>query len=223
MVIQAGPGAADQVHRTRGAGRSTCSRSMRSSSPRRCLRNERPLHAPGLAPLARRGYGTTPPTRWSARSSSKGAKSSGAAGITTRASLNAEMKALRDARRDTRWKAAPLYVTLEPCCTAGTRRPAPRTPLWRRALNASSARAVDPNPQALRGKDTRVLRRAGVAVKHGLMAEQCERLNEAFNHWIVRRTPFVTVKAGMTLDGKIATSPRASRGGLPARRRAPMG
>jgi diaminohydroxyphosphoribosylaminopyrimidine deaminase/5-amino-6-(5-phosphoribosylamino)uracil reductase len=34
----------------------------------------------------------------------------------------------------------------------------------------------------------------------------CARLNEAFNHWIVHRTPFVTVKAAMTLDGKIATS-----------------
>jgi diaminohydroxyphosphoribosylaminopyrimidine deaminase/5-amino-6-(5-phosphoribosylamino)uracil reductase len=32
------------------------------------------------------------------------------------------------------------------------------------------------------------------------------RLNEAFNHWIVHRAPFVTVKAAMTLDGKIATA-----------------
>jgi len=31
-------------------------------------------------------------------------------------------------------------------------------------------------------------------------------LNEAFNHWIVQRTPSVTVKAAMTLDGKIATA-----------------
>ena len=31
-------------------------------------------------------------------------------------------------------------------------------------------------------------------------------MNEAFNHWIVHRTPFVTVKAAMTLDGKIATA-----------------
>jgi diaminohydroxyphosphoribosylaminopyrimidine deaminase/5-amino-6-(5-phosphoribosylamino)uracil reductase len=36
-------------------------------------------------------------------------------------------------------------------------------------------------------------------------------LNEAFNHWIVHRTPFVTVKSAMTLDGKIATAAGESK------------
>ena len=44
-----------------------------------------------------------------------------------------------------------------------------------------------------------------------MLAEACERLNEAFNHWIVHRTPFVTVKAAMTLDGKIATASGESK------------
>jgi diaminohydroxyphosphoribosylaminopyrimidine deaminase/5-amino-6-(5-phosphoribosylamino)uracil reductase len=39
-----------------------------------------------------------------------------------------------------------------------------------------------------------------------VLAEECEQLNEAFNHWVVHRTPFVTVKAAMTMDGKIATA-----------------
>ena len=39
-----------------------------------------------------------------------------------------------------------------------------------------------------------------------MLANKCEHLNEAFNHWIVHRTPFITVKAAMTLDGKIATA-----------------
>ena len=39
----------------------------------------------------------------------------------------------------------------------------------------------------------------------GVLADEATQLNEAFNHWIVHRTPFVTVKAAMTLDGKIAT------------------
>ena len=48
-------------------------------------------------------------------------------------------------------------------------------------------------------------------MSHGVLAAECERLNEAFNHWIVQRTPFVTVKAGMTLDGKIATAAGESK------------
>ena len=50
-----------------------------------------------------------------------------------------------------------------------------------------------------------------MAVTRGVLAGECGRLNEAFNHWITRRTPFVTVKAGMTLDGKIATASGESR------------
>jgi diaminohydroxyphosphoribosylaminopyrimidine deaminase/5-amino-6-(5-phosphoribosylamino)uracil reductase len=43
------------------------------------------------------------------------------------------------------------------------------------------------------------------------MAAEAARLNEAFNHWIVQRTPFVTVKAAMSLDGKIATATGQSK------------
>jgi diaminohydroxyphosphoribosylaminopyrimidine deaminase/5-amino-6-(5-phosphoribosylamino)uracil reductase len=38
------------------------------------------------------------------------------------------------------------------------------------------------------------------------VADACTQLNEAYNHWIFHRTPFVIVKAAMTLDGKIATA-----------------
>jgi diaminohydroxyphosphoribosylaminopyrimidine deaminase/5-amino-6-(5-phosphoribosylamino)uracil reductase len=69
---------------------------------------------------------------------------------------------------------------------------------------------MDPNPRHC-GKGFKILRRAGITVTQGVLAEACERLNEAFNHWIVRRTPLVTVKAGMTLDGKIATASGESR------------
>ncbi|MEP6663952.1 MAG: dihydrofolate reductase family protein, partial [Verrucomicrobiota bacterium] len=46
---------------------------------------------------------------------------------------------------------------------------------------------------------------------HRKIAEEGTRLNEAFNHWIVHRTPFVTVKSAMTLDGKIATATGESK------------
>ena len=41
---------------------------------------------------------------------------------------------------------------------------------------------------------------------NGILAAEATRLNEAFTHWVVHRTPFVTVKAAMTLDGKIAAA-----------------
>jgi diaminohydroxyphosphoribosylaminopyrimidine deaminase/5-amino-6-(5-phosphoribosylamino)uracil reductase len=44
-----------------------------------------------------------------------------------------------------------------------------------------------------------------------VLAKEAMRLNEAFNHWIVHRTPFVTVKTAMTLDGKIATAAGKSK------------
>jgi diaminohydroxyphosphoribosylaminopyrimidine deaminase/5-amino-6-(5-phosphoribosylamino)uracil reductase len=72
------------------------------------------------------------------------------------------------------------------------------------------AGATDPNPSH-RGKAFGVLKRAALKLETGVLGEECERLNEAFNHWIVHRTPFVTVKAAMTLDGKIATATGESK------------
>jgi len=70
--------------------------------------------------------------------------------------------------------------------------------------------ATDPNPHH-RGRAFKILKRAGIPVTPGVLAEECERLNEAFNHWIVQGTPWVTVKAAMTLDGKIATATGQSK------------
>lgn len=123
---------------------------------------------------------------------------------------HAEVEALRDAaRRDHDPRGATLYVTLEPCCTHG------RTPPCTDAIIAAGiarvvVAATDPNP-AHAGRGFRILRRAGIEVVTGVLADEATRLNEAFNHWIVRRTPFVTVKSAMTLDGKIATASGESK------------
>jgi diaminohydroxyphosphoribosylaminopyrimidine deaminase/5-amino-6-(5-phosphoribosylamino)uracil reductase len=118
---------------------------------------------------------------------------------------HAEIEALRDAQKNNfDPRGATLYVTLEPCCTHG------RTPPCTEAIIAAGLKkvvvgATDPNPQHA-GKGFEILRRAGIQVVHGILGDECAKLNEAFNHWIVHRTPFVTVKAAMTLDGKIATA-----------------
>lgn len=160
--------------------------------------------------LARRGYGSTSPNPMVGAVLVKSGKVIGRGWHKKAGGPHAEIEALRDAgakRHSTR--GAALYVTLEPCCTYG------RTPPCTKAVIEAGIRrvvvgAVDPNPRH-KGRAFRILRTAGVRVDQGILAEECSRLNEAFNHWIVQRTPFVVVKAGMTLDGKIATAAGESR------------
>lgn len=160
--------------------------------------------------LARRAYGATSPNPMVGAVLIKRGQVIGRGWHRRAGEPHAEIEALRDARRRGRAvQGATLYVTLEPCCTQG------RTPPCTEALKFAGIRrvvagAVDPNPRHA-GRGFRILRRAGMAVTRGVLAGECARLNEAFNHWIVRRAPFVTVKAGMTLDGKIATASRESR------------
>jgi diaminohydroxyphosphoribosylaminopyrimidine deaminase/5-amino-6-(5-phosphoribosylamino)uracil reductase len=160
--------------------------------------------------LARRGYGTTSPNPMVGAVLVKGGKIIGR-GWHRRAGLpHAEIEALRDAQKHGHNpRGATLYVTLEPCCTQG------RTPPCMDAIIAAGIKSVvigatDPNPKHA-GKGFKILRRAGIKVVPGILADECARLNEAFNHWIVHRTPFVTVKAAMTLDGKTATASGESK------------
>jgi diaminohydroxyphosphoribosylaminopyrimidine deaminase/5-amino-6-(5-phosphoribosylamino)uracil reductase len=104
---------------------------------------------------------------------------------------------------------ATLYVTLEPCSTAG------RTGACTEAIIAAGVKhvvvgAVDPNP-AHAGKGLEVLRAAGIEVVAGVLAQECTDLNLIFNHWITRGEPLFAAKAAVTLDGKIATRTGESR------------
>jgi diaminohydroxyphosphoribosylaminopyrimidine deaminase/5-amino-6-(5-phosphoribosylamino)uracil reductase len=62
---------------------------------------------------------------------------------------------------------------------------------------------TDPNP-LVAGNGFAKLRVAGIEVHCGLMENEARKLNEAFAKYIVHKAPLVTLKAGMTLDGKIA-------------------
>jgi diaminohydroxyphosphoribosylaminopyrimidine deaminase/5-amino-6-(5-phosphoribosylamino)uracil reductase len=151
--------------------------------------------------LARRGFGRTSPNPMVGAVLVKNGKIIGQGWHHRAGEPHAEIEALRAARESP--KGATLYVTLEPCCTHG------RTPPCTEAIIAAGLKrvvvaATDPNP-AHCGKGLEILQKAGISVSHGLLAEKALRLNETFNHWIVHRTPFVTVKAAMSLDGKIAT------------------
>lgn len=154
--------------------------------------------------LAARAYGQTSPNPMVGAVLVKRGEVIGE-GFHHRAGLpHAEIEAVRAAeRRGHKVRGATLYVTLEPCCTHG------RTPPCTDAIVSAGIKrvvvaATDPNPNHA-GRGLAMLRRAGLKVVTGLLADDSARLNESFNHWVVHRTPFVTVKAAMTLDGKIAT------------------
>ncbi len=168
--------------------------------------------------LARRGYGTTSPNPMVGAVVVQRGETIGRGWHRRAGGPHAEIEAVQEAaKRGHATKGATLYVTLEPCCTHG------RTPPCTQAIKQVGIQrvvvgATDPNPKHA-GRGFKILKRAGVEVVHGVLREECVRLNEAFNHWIVRRTPFVTVKAAMTLDGKIATASGESKWitGEPAR------
>lgn len=165
--------------------------------------------------LAQLGYGCTSPNPMVGAVLVKQGKIIGRGWHHQAGHPHAEIEALREAEsKGHSPRGATLYVTLEPCCTHG------RTPPCTAALIAAGIKYVivgttDPNPRHA-GKGLKILKRAGIAVTtlggiagHAVnqsVSAECSRLNEAFNHWIIQRMPFVTVKAAMTLDGKIATA-----------------
>jgi diaminohydroxyphosphoribosylaminopyrimidine deaminase/5-amino-6-(5-phosphoribosylamino)uracil reductase len=116
---------------------------------------------------------------------------------------HAEIRALEHA--GTKANGGTLYINLEPCSHQG------RTPPCADAVIAAGIRRVvasmpDPNP-AVSGSGFDKLRAAGVQVEVGRFEGQARRLNEAFAKYIRHGMPLVTLKAAMTLDGKIAPPP----------------
>ena len=114
---------------------------------------------------------------------------------------HAEVIALEEA--GDRARGATLYLTLEPCSHQG------RTPPCASAVIAAGIKKVvaameDPNPR-VRGTGFNLLRAAGIEVEvDSAFTAQATELNAAFVHFMRTGRPLVTLKAAVTLDGKIA-------------------
>lgn len=128
---------------------------------------------------------------------------------------HAEILALEQAGAKAR--GATLYINLEPHAHEGKTPPCTDA-LIKAGIHRVVASMADPNPK-VSGKGFDQLRAAGVHVEVGRLEDQARRLNEAFARYIRHGLPLVTLKAAMTLDGKIAPPPAealAKADGMPA-------
>lgn len=116
---------------------------------------------------------------------------------------HAEILALQQAGR--RARGATLYVTLEPCSHLNKRTPPCVPAVLQSGVRRVVVAMVDPNP-LVKGKGLAQLRRASVAVTVGVRQAEAIQLNRTYIHWIRTGRPYIILKAGMTLDGKIATA-----------------
>ncbi len=112
---------------------------------------------------------------------------------------HAEINAFANASEDV--AGATMYVTLEPCHHRG------RTPPCSHAVLAAGIRRVvvgmqDPNP-VVDGSGLAYLQDHGVEVVTGVLEEECQRLNRPFVKYITTGMPFIAMKAGISLDGRL--------------------
>ena len=120
---------------------------------------------------------------------------------------HAEVYALQAA--GDRARGADVYVTLEPCCHRG--RTAPCTD----ALIAAGVRrvivAVRDVDIRVKGKGVETLQAAGIEVRTGSLQNKAREMNRAFFHFHETGRPYVTLKAAMSDDGRIATRSGSSK------------
>jgi len=152
--------------------------------------------------LAARGLGETNPNPVVGCVVVKGGRRVGESWHHRAGGAHAEVQAL--ARAGAKARGATLYVNLEPCAHQG--RTPPCAPLLVKAgLRRVVAAMRDPDPR-VDGRGVALLRRAGIAVTVGMLEDEAAALNERFIVAARRRRPFVTLKAALTLDGRIATA-----------------
>ncbi len=104
---------------------------------------------------------------------------------------------------------ATAYVTLEPCSHYGLTPPC-AVALVNNGVKRVVCAMIDPNP-LVSGKGIKILEDAGIEVKVGVLKEKAETINIPFLYSIKNNLPYVTLKFGISADGRIALSNGASK------------
>jgi len=115
---------------------------------------------------------------------------------------HAEVYALEDAGKEA--EGAEIYVTLEPCSHYGKTPPCAKK-IIDMGIKKCFIGSSDPNPKVA-GKGVAMLKEAGIEVVENVLKEECDEINQVFFKYIKTRIPYLFVKCGITLDGKIALS-----------------
>ncbi len=115
---------------------------------------------------------------------------------------HAEVYALEEAGRDA--EGATIYVTLEPCSHYGKTPPCAKK-IIDMGIKKCFIGSSDPNPKVA-GKGVAMLKEAGIEVVENVLKEECDEVNQVFFKYIKTKIPYLFVKCGITLDGKIALS-----------------
>lgn len=105
---------------------------------------------------------------------------------------------------------ATMYVTLEPCNHTGKTPPCTEAIVHSGAIGRVVIGMQDPNPNVA-GNGIDRLREAGIEVSCGVLERECRALNYPFLKHVVSGLPWVVMKAGLSLDGRI--SYKAGSGG----------
>ena len=115
---------------------------------------------------------------------------------------HAEVYALEEAGKEA--EGATIYVTLEPCSHYGKTPPCAKK-IIDMGIKKCFIGSSDPNPKVA-GRGVAMLKETGIEVVENVLKEECDEINQVFFKYIKTRIPYLFVKCGITLDGKIALS-----------------
>lgn len=104
---------------------------------------------------------------------------------------------------------ATAVVTLEPCCHTGKQPPCTNA-LIDAGIKQVIIATQDPNPQVA-GQGIEQLKKAGIKVESGLLAEESQALNPGFHKRMTTGHPWIRLKIALSLDGKIAAADGSSQ------------